>query len=234
QYILYKLEILKETILESYKNFEFHTIYHSISNFFVIDLSSFYLSIIKDNIYCNSKSSKERRSAQTIVFKLLSETALFLAPILSFTSEEVWAHIPDFKDKGDSIHLKNFPAIDKSGFESGHEKWEALIMFRNNILKEIENARNEKIIGDSLEADVELSLSGDMYKIISNDSELLKKITVVSGLKISSGSSEKIIVKKYIGEKCPRCWNWFKPLNDKEELCPRCSEVVKEMDIELH
>lgn len=234
QYILYKLEMLKKTILESYKNFEFHTIYHSISNFFVIELSSFYLSIIKDNIYCNSKSSKKRRAAQTIVFKLLSETALFLAPILSFTSEEVWAHIPDFKDKGDSIHLKNFPVIDKSDLKSGYEKWETLIILRDNILKEIENARNEKIIGDSLEADVELLLSGEVYEKVITDSELLKNITVVSGLNISSGSSEKVIVKKFIGKKCPRCWNWFKPLNDTTELCPRCSEVVKEMDVELY
>ncbi len=234
-YILYKLEDLKTTLLEAYKNFEFHTIYHSISNFFVVDLSSFYLSLIKDNIYCNDKDSLQRRASQTTVFKLLTETALYLAPILSFTSEEVWEHMPDFKDKGESIHLKNFPEINKSLYSKvDADRWEILMKLRNSILKEIENARNEKIIGDSLEADIEMTLTDEIYDKAVHDTDLLRTITVVSGLTISRGKSETIAVKKFLGEKCPRCWNWFiKGDNDElTELCPRCSEVVKEMDLE--
>ena len=162
---------------------------------------------------------------------------MFLAPILSFTVEEVWEHIPNFKGKEESIHLQNFPGIDRSGFnETDLSKWENLIRLRNNILKEIENARGDKIIGDSLEADIDLILPLEVYNEISKEYDLLKMILVVSGLNISSGNSEKITVKKFIGEKCPRCWNWFEASDEKEEftgLCPRCFKVIKEMDIEL-
>ncbi len=236
RYILYKLENLKEVVMNSYKSFEFHTIYHSISNFFVVDLSSFYLNIIKDNLYCNDVNSSERRAAQTVVFKILTETALLLAPVLSFTTEELWENLPEYKNKEKSIHLSNFPEIDKSILENGSGiNWNSIMEMRNNILKEIENARNKKIIGDSLEADIDLTVKEELYEKIKENAELLKKITVVSNLKLSSGTEENISVRKFIGEKCPRCWNWFVPderSNDFTELCPRCSVVVKEMDIE--
>jgi len=236
RFILYKLEVLKKIILEAYKNFEFHTIYHAISNFFIVELSSFYLSITKDNIYCNAKDSIARRAAQTTIFKLLTDTSLILAPILSFTVEEVWKHIPDFDEKCESIHLNNFPKINEKDLKNTDiKKWEEIINIKNSIQKEIENARNEKIIGDSLEADVELTLTKDKYAKLKNESELIKKVTVISGLKIVSGDSEQISVTKFHGDKCPRCWNWFNRTTkdrDHSELCLRCYEMIKEINLE--
>ena len=234
-YILHKLEDLKESVLRSYRKFEFHTIYHSISNFFIVDLSSFYLSIIKDNLYCNGKDSIERRAARTVVFRLLTETVLLLAPILSFTAEEVWEHMPPFSGKERSVHLHTFPSIDRSQLNSVNlKKWEDLHDLRNSILKSIENARNEKIIGDSLESDIELSLEPRIYNELKNEKDLIKAITVVSGLEIIEGESEKITIRKYSGHKCPRCWNWFRSEEGSghfPELCSRCNETVKEMKL---
>jgi len=234
-YILSKLEDLKTVIREAYRNYEFHTIFHAISNFFVVDLSSFYLSLIKDNVYCNGQDSPERKASQTAVFRLLLETALYLAPILSFTSEEVWEHMPHFEGKHKSIHLHNFPEMNQNVKEkSDRQRWDSLMVFRNSLLKEIETARNEKVIGDSLEAEIDLSLPEDMYRKILPDLDLLKSITGISGLNLSSGSGEKITVKKFTGKKCPRCWNWFKVEDGKTEdapICPRCTGVVKEMEL---
>ncbi len=232
-YILYKLQILKKKILEAYKMFEFHTIFHAISNFFITDLSSFYLHITKDNLYCNLKNSKERKATQTVIFKLLKETTLLLAPILSFTTEEVWEHIPDFKGKTESVHLCKFPEIDKE-FDNLESKeiWSVLMNIRDLVQKEIEAARSEKIIGDSLEAEITLTLPEKDFKVISNNKSIFKNITVTSKVNIKSGKVIDISVKKFEGSKCPRCWNWFEnSLNstDNTDLCPRCNSVIKEI-----
>lgn len=234
-YILYKLENIKDKVINSYKDYEFHTIFHTILNFFIVDLSSFYLNIMKDNFYCNSLNSSVRRASQSTIFRILKDTALLLAPILSFTTEEIWENIPNFNGKERSVHLHNFPKSD-TRFKNkiDLEKWEKTMLIRENILKEIENARNNKIIGDSLESEVHLILNDDMFNIINDNVELLKKITVVSSINLKKGK-DKIEIKKFEGEKCPRCWNWFKKekINHNfPELCNRCSEVMEDFQFE--
>ncbi|MEN8152633.1 MAG: isoleucine--tRNA ligase [Acidobacteriota bacterium] len=234
-YIIYKLESIKEKVINSYEHYEFHTIFHTILNFFIVDLSSFYLNIMKDNLYCNPLDSKERRASQTTIFRILRDTSLLLAPILSFTTEEIWENIPEFEGKERSVHLHNFPSVDPVLKENiDIEKWEKIMVIRENILKEIENARNKKIIGDSLESEVNLSLKKDMYSLMIDNVELLKKITVVSNINLVEGD-EKIEIVKFEGEKCPRCWNWFKmeeKNNDFPDLCPRCSDFMEDFKFE--
>jgi isoleucyl-tRNA synthetase len=238
-YILSKLQKVKQKIYQSYKEYEYHVIFHTIFNFFTIDLSSFYLHFIKDNLYCNPTNSKIRRTAQQVIFKLLKETVLILAPILSFTTEEVWEYLPNFKGKEESVHLHLFPEVEERYITAiDEEKWKNILNVRNRILKEIEEARNNKIIGDSLEADLNLKLSDkedNAYTLFKDNLDLIKEILVVSDVNVSQSEEEILEVKKSKGQKCPRCWNRFKEdRKDLEfpELCSRCAPLVKESNID--
>ena len=232
-FMLNRLQHVKSKILQAYKDFEYHIVYHAISNFFTNDLSSFYLHFMKDNLYCNEKKSNIRKSAQTVIFKLLKETLLLAAPILSFTAEEAWEHLPQFKEKEESIHLHLFPEVENNYFNTVDEKkWEQILALRDNVLKEIEEARGtQKTIGDSLEAEINLHLKDDLYSTVENNLELIKELLVVSKINMNKSEDEKITVKKSEGEKCPRCWNWFFE-DTSSELCPRCSRVVTELKID--
>jgi len=235
-YTLARLQVVKEKILNSYKNFEYHTIYHTVSNFMTKDLSSFYLNFIKDIIYCAPVNGKERKAAMTVIFKLLKETVLLLAPILSFTAEEVWGHLPNYEGKEESVHLELFPKVEKKYTEKvDNDKWEKILEIRDRILKEIEETRNKKIIGDSLEAVVNLTLIKDEFELVEKNLALFKEILVIAKLNIKKGDKESIEVKKSEGSKCPRCWNYFEEDtkdNKYSELCPRCNNTVKEMNLE--
>jgi len=234
--MLYKLQEIKKKILHSYLEYEYHVIYHTISNFFTVDLSAFYLNIQKDNLYCNTGHSPRRRAAQTVIFKILTDTLLIMAPILSFTTEEAWQHLPGFEGKESSVHLHLFPRLE--GKYLNHidiDKWERILAVRDRILKDLEDARNRKIIGDSLEAALDLALDGGSYALVSDNIELFKEITVVSQITVKKSQTERIDVLKSTGNKCPRCWNWFSGDTASQkfpELCPRCSAVIEEMKIE--
>ncbi len=235
-YILDSLQKLKDKVLTSYRNYEYHTIYHAISNFFTTDLSSFYLNFMKDILYCNGKESVERRSGQTAVFTLLKETLLLMTPILSFTTEEAWDHLPQFEGKLESVHMHTFPEMDNRYSEKlDCNKWEMVMEIRELILKELEAARNEKVIGDSLEASVTVDLSEEKFAVASDLETLIKEILVVSEVSVNSASEDKVSVAKVEGNKCPRCWNWFTEDtsdNKFENLCPRCNNTALEMGIE--
>jgi isoleucyl-tRNA synthetase len=235
-YILNKLQHTKQKILQAYASYEYHIIYHTMSNFFTNDLSAFYLNFMKDNLYCNPQNSVARRAAQTAIFKLLKESLLLMAPILSFTTEEAWAYIPDFPEKESSIHLHQFPEIEEQYFQFIDEnKWDQIGKLREKILKKIEEARNNKIIGDSLEAEITLELTNELYQLCEKNLDLFKEILVVSGLSLIKSQTERITIKKSEGDKCPRCWNWHMAdtsTNQFPELCPRCSEVLKEIKLD--
>jgi isoleucyl-tRNA synthetase len=237
-FILHKLQEIKQKVLQSYKDFEYHVIYHTISNFFTIELSSFYLNFIKDNLYCNTKASPTRKAAQTAIFKILKDTLLIMAPILTFTAEEAWEHLPSFPGKEKSVHLQLFPEIEKKYLEPGKidkEKWEKILALRDRILKEIEEARSLKVIGDSLEAELNLQLDDNFYDVVSGNIELFKEITVVAKINATKSTEEKITVKKSEGNKCLRCWNWYEEDtsgNQFPEICPRCAQVVEEMNLD--
>lgn len=238
RYTLHRLELTKKKILQSYKEYEYHIIYHTISNFFTVDLSAFYLNFIKDILYCNSKDSAERKAAQAVIFKLLKETVLLLAPVLTFTAEEVWEHIPAFDGQEESVHLHTFPQVDEKFLDAVDlGKWENVMVLRDRINKEIEEARNRKVIGDSLESEIRLGLAGQFYDLVSQNADLFKEILVVSGIELekTAEEDERIEVKKFEGEKCPRCWTWFKAEGadgEFHELCTRCRSVAKELNID--
>ncbi len=242
RYILFRLQQVKQKIFQAYNDFEYHIIFHTASNFFTVDLSAFYLNFTKDNLYCNPNDDTRRRTTQWVIFKLLKETALLLAPIFAFTSEEAWVHIPNFEGKEDSIHLHRFPEVENKYLENlDAEKWRNIMTIRDMCLKELEESRNQKVIGDSLEAELHLQLidkgegNENLYQLAANHVDLLKEILVVSGFSVEKADAEAVKVIKSEGGKCPRCWNWYKEdtsANPYPELCPRCAGVVKEMNLD--
>ncbi len=232
RYILQRLQEVKARVLQAYGNFEYHAIFHALFNFFTNDLSSFYLNFQKDNLYCNRPDDPRRRASQHAVFTLLQETLLLMAPILSFTCEEAWGFLPAWPQKAPFIHLERFPGVDEGllrGVDNG--RWEKIMALRDRLLKEIETARAQKRIGDSLEAAIEVVAAGDDEKLLRENRELFKTILVIAALDVRAGREEKITVRKADGRKCPRCWNWVAPLPVDPvhpELCPRCAAAVKE------
>jgi isoleucyl-tRNA synthetase len=237
RYILSRLQEIKQKLLQSYKDYEYHIIYHSISNFFTVELSAFYLNFTKDILYCDATDSVSRKTTRAVIFKLLHDTVLLLAPVLSFTTEEVWEHSADFEGKLESVHMHTFPVIEEQFLETetNKDKWRHIILLRDRVLKEIEEARGEKLIGDSLEADIHLGLPGNYYDLVKENTDLFKEILVVSDIHLKQSEQETIDVRKSGGNKCPRCWNWFNEdtsPNPYPELCPRCSDVVKEMNLD--
>ncbi len=232
RYILQRLQEVKARVLQAYQDFEYHAIFHALFNFFTNDLSSFYLNFQKDNLYCNRPGDPRRRASQHVVFTLLRETLLLMAPILSFTCEEAWGFLPDHAGKAPFIHLERFPQVDERlGRGVDGKRWERIMVLRDRLLKEIEAARAQKRIGDSLEAVIEFVGGDDDEKLLSENVELFRTILVIAGLDVRAGKEETITVRKAEGRKCPRCWNWVAPTPvdpDHPELCPRCAAAVKE------
>ena len=156
-----------------------------------------------------------------------------MAPILSFTCEEAWGYLPDYPGKVPFIHLERFPEIDEKFLRAVDEvRWEKIMTIRDRLLKEIETARAARLIGDSLEADIEITATGDDEELLHNHNDLFKTIMVIAALTVRTGKLEKITVSKAQGRKCPRCWNWVAAAPySHAELCPLCAETIKESTI---
>ncbi|MBF0252255.1 MAG: isoleucine--tRNA ligase [Candidatus Omnitrophica bacterium] len=242
KWILAKLSNLVENTQMWYETSNFHRIYRAVYDFCVIDVSSIYLDVSKDVLYVSAAASHERRSSQTALFYILDVLARILAPILSFTSEEIWSYY-SFKDKPESVHLALWPSLvyktEAWKDESLLNNWEKLIELRDFVMKELEIKRDEGLIGSSLEAKV-LFTSKDKHVLsfLETNIKLLPSLFKISqaetisykdGMKLSETLSIAINVVTAEGDKCPRCWIYSKEIGaDKNnvELCPRCSEAV--------
>ncbi|MDC4227378.1 MAG: class I tRNA ligase family protein [Candidatus Manganitrophus sp.] len=179
RWALYRLQILNEKVQRAYREAEFHTIFHALNNFCAVDLSSFYLDILKDRLYASAAKSPERRAAQSVLLETLTTLVRLMAPILSFTAEEIWGYMPaDLKEK-ESVLLTTFPMVSKMGrppegknflkkSESNKtflETWGKLIEVREEVSRLLEQQRREKKIGSSLEASVTLSAEGESWVV---------------------------------------------------------------------
>lgn len=241
KWAIMKLDNLINKVNEAYNNFDFHIVFHSIHNFCVIDMSNFYLDIIKDRLYCEAPDSELRRSAQTVMYKILSAIARLLAPILSFTADEIWKYMP--KAEGDderSIFLNDMPKV--SGLDFTEEfitKWDYIYNLRVDAKKALEIKRAEKLIGSSLEADLVITCTDSGYDKLLEIKDLLPAIFIVSRVDIEKGidgdyegenTGLGFTVKKASGEKCERCWIYSDSVGTNHEhptLCSRCAEAVK-------
>ena len=235
-----KLDNLIDKVNEAYNAFDFHIVFHAIHNFCVVDMSNFYLDIIKDRLYCEAPDSKLRRSAQTVMYMILSAISRLVAPILSFTADEIWSYMNHSKDENpESVFLNDMPT--KSGLSFDDEfisKWEFIYSLRIDAKKALELKRADKVIGSSLEADLVIT-AGDSFDKLNAVKDILPAVFIVSRVEIArDGDAEftgettglGFTVKRASGEKCERCWAYSDTVGHSHEhptLCERCAATVK-------
>ncbi|KGX83915.1 isoleucine--tRNA ligase [Pontibacillus marinus] len=237
QYMLLRLQELTQKVRDGYDAYEYATIYHAIHNFCTIDLSAFYLDFAKDVLYIESQDNPRRRSIQTVYYEMLTSLTKMLSPILSHTADEVWKHIPGVE--AESVQLTDMPeAKDVPNQDALKAKWDHFMNVRDDVLKALEEARNEKVIGKSLEAHVTLVPKDEQTKELLQSVDHLEQLLIVSGASISDEASDAkqydhvdVAVKAHPGEKCQRCWVVTEELGQSEkhpDLCPRCASIVEE------
>lgn len=231
RWALHRLQKLIRRIREAFERFEFHLVYHTVQNFCAVEMSALYFDILKDRLYTFPSSSKGRRSAQTVLYQILKDLTSLMAPILSFTTEEVWQHLPGEKEKEISIHLTSFPEVREEYMDQAlEERWERIWEVREAVTKALEVARKEKKIGLSLDAHVRLSLPDKLYSIIKPYENELKSIFIVSSVALHPGGDEiKVEVARAEGKKCERCWNYDLSVGRDSRhptICERCLRAL--------
>lgn len=242
KWALMKLSELTAKVRAGYDAYEFHTVFHAIHNFCVVDMSNFYLDVIKDRLYCDDTTGLSRRSAQTAMYLILNALVRMLSPILCFTADEIWQAMPHGEgDDTRNVAYNDMPsACDAYTFdEANMAKWSKLTAFRDDVNKALEGARNEKVIGKPLEASVTIYASEEDAKMLSGCGQDLADLCIVSELKVVSGEGEgmaseyfpglTIAVQRAAGEKCLRCWKQSHSVGTDAKhpaLCARCAQVV--------
>jgi len=240
-----------EQIYGWYEDYEFHRIYHAVYDFATIDLSSLYFDILKDRLYTASPNSRLRRSSQTALYKIVNAITRALAPIYSFTCDEIWQYLPQEGEPLESVHMADFVPADRliGGF-SQHtferlKNWNQLIEVRSAVLKVLEKARKDKFIGNSLEAKVKIFSQGKQLDLLREYESFLPTLFIVSQVEITedlgsemyfneSDSSLKIAVLRADGKKCERCWNYTTDVGkdkDFETVCQKCSVALRELGL---
>ena len=219
--------------------------FHAIHDFAVVDLSAFYFDVLKDRLYTFAPRSVGRRSAQTAVYRIASALLRLVAPILTFTSEEVWKHFPRGGGEGESIHCARFPlaeGLERAASEPVAANWARLAAIRPHVLKALEEARNAKTINSGLEAKVTLSASGEQAELLAKYAASLPALFIVSQVRLDAasavGNSEAtdsigVLVERAEGKKCERCWNYSTHVGESAEyptICERCVAALEEIE----
>ncbi|ELP8734904.1 isoleucine--tRNA ligase [Staphylococcus pseudintermedius] len=234
RYILNRLREFTAGTLDHYESFDYLNIYQEVQNFINVELSNFYLDYGKDILYIEEKNAHKRRSMQTVLFEILVNMTKLLAPIIPHTAEEVWSHIEQVDEE--SVHLTNMPAKEEVD-QALLDKWNTFMALRDDVNRALEAARNEKVIGKSLEAKVKIgnSSSFDTLAFLEGFNDLhqlfiVSQVELVEDTKGEAYQHGTIEIAKADGEKCARCWNYSESLGsvgELDDLCPRCQEVVK-------
>ena len=247
-----KLNELIESCMAAYNDYEFHVVSHLINDFCVVELSSFYLDIIKDRLYCEERDSLKRRSAQTALYLILDSMTRLFAPILAFTCDEIWLAMPH-RDGDDVRNIvfneMNKPFTDYALSDDEMARWAQMIKLRDDVNVVLEQARADKRIGKALEAAVYLHTESDEAKTVIDElhasTMTLDELFIVSEVwalddmdgtgelaasgKSSLASGLSISVKEAPGIKCPRCWKHSTLADPETGLCPRCAAVVAKL-----
>ncbi len=218
--------------VKNYDEYDFHGVFHDLANFCTVDLSKLYIDITKDRSYVEAPTSKTRRAVQTAMYTVLSMITRILAPLLTFTADEIWRAMPHVaSEDARSVLLNDIPTYDESlTFPEIKAHWDHLFELRDDVMKELETARANKLIGKSLEAQLHIVASGEQYAVLDSFRDQLAAIFIVSAVSLESGEGEmKVTVEPASGEKCDRCWMFTEDGETTEDghLCARCMETVK-------
>ena len=247
QYMLRETSAFAADVRNGYDEFAFHKIYHRVNHFCIVDLSAFYFDVLKDRLYISAPKSHGRRSAQTAIWKIGEALTRLLAPIMTFTCEEIWGYLPKIAGREESVHLAAFPSAseittasdsESAGKSTSDEDWSTLRAVRDDVLKALEEARNNKLIGTGLEAQVSIAASDPVYSVLKRHQDQLRYLFIVSAVETQLATSSdgiaamKVEVKKAGGQKCERCWNYSTRVGEDTNyptVCERCSAVLKEL-----
>jgi isoleucyl-tRNA synthetase len=248
QYILRQTCAFAADVRTAYDDFAFHKIYHRVNHFSIVDLSAFYFDVLKDRLYISAPKSQGRRSAQTAIWRIGEALVRLLAPIMTFTCEEIWTFLPATPSRAESVHLALFPAtaeilgdaaIPATGSKSD-EEWTTLRAVRDEVLKALEEARNNKLIGTGLEAQVAITATDPVYSLLQRHADQLRYLFIVSAVTLTQGAGNgttgiHVEVKKADGAKCERCWNYSIRVGEDKTyptVCERCSSVLQQLETE--
>jgi len=249
KWALHRLQKLIERVRKAFEKFEFHIFFHTFHNFCAVDMSALYLDILKDRLYTSKADSLERRAAQTTLWEILTAMTQLMAPVLSFTAEEVWHHL--FKTnpespRGDrsSVHLELLPEVNEAFVNDPlAADWDKLLEIRGEISKALEQARKEKLIGHSLDAAVQVYAPQEVFPLLKAHADQLSTLSIVSAAVLHDPTVQppmdaftsevvkglRIKVTKAEGEKCERCWQYSPYVGTNPQhptLCERCAAIV--------
>ncbi len=241
QFALIRLNRMAERVLKAYEKYEFHVVYQSIHHFCAVELSAFYLDIIKDRLYASAPNDAGRKAAQSVLYDALMSITKLMAPILPYTADEVWKFIPGTELP--SVQMSEFPAIRTAYYNDTLEsKWNRFIDIRDEALKALEEARQGKVIGNSLSAALHLYPTAETREVLSQLSEL-DQLFIVSAVYVhgeeesapdSANKHMAVEVEVADGEKCERCWIVTPEVGQSQEhptLCKRCAAVVETLEL---
>jgi isoleucyl-tRNA synthetase len=240
QWALMRLQQLKKEVEAAYEAYDFHVLFHAIHNFCTVEMSSFYLDIIKDRLYVSKADDPARRSAQTAMYEILNDLIVMLSPVLSFTMEEVWQFMKKPANAPESVQMLPWPEVKAEYINEALEtKFDNFIAIRSEVTKVLEGHRQNKTIGNSLEAKVVLYAEGEALEILKSVEKDLPTLIIVSQVEVHEGAAEgeeatgrndlKVTVKPADGHKCERCWTYSESVGKNEthpDLCDRCAAVV--------
>jgi isoleucyl-tRNA synthetase len=240
RWALHRLSELIPRVQKSYEDFEFHTIFHALNNFCSVDLSAVYLDILKDRLYTFRADSPLRRGSQTVLFDIVVAMTKLMAPVLSFTAEEIWRTLaaqPGGHLGVSSVHLSTFPEIQSQWQDADlAQRWEQLLEVRVAVQAALEDQRRDKVIGSSLEADVQIKANPERHKLLDQYVKDLPAIFIVSRVELAKVNHLPhkpdfvAIVSKAKSKKCERCWNYREAVGENSThptLCDRCVEAVQ-------
>jgi len=246
QYVLRQTAALAADVERWYQEFAFHKIYQRVLNFCAVDLSAVYFDVLKDRFYTSTPWSPGRRAAQTATWRILEALVRLLAPIMSFTSEEVWGYLPTVAGRPPSVHMALFPTREQILGSANVpedarqlEDWTTLLGVREQVLKSLEEARNAKQIGKSVEAQIKVSATDPVFSVLARYRDELRYLFIVSAvtleLKASGNGTGAVSVEvgKAEGKKCDRCWNYSVHVGEDSNypsVCERCSAVLKDLE----
>lgn len=234
KWALMKLNHLIKDCTKAFDEYDFNKAYQAINTFCVVDMSNFYLDIIKDRLYTSKKESTKRKAAQTVMYEILNSLVRIIAPMTSYTAEEIWKYMPHKETENkESVMLEYWPEP-KEKYENKEleEKWNKIIKIKEEVAKALEVARAEKIIGHSLNAKVIINADKENYEFLKEKEELLQEIFIVSGVEIRESTEFSVEVAVADGQKCERCWMYSVTVGEDKEnptICHKCSEALKGM-----
>ncbi len=233
KWAIIKLNDLIVKVKEAYDNYEFHQVYHSVHNFCVVDMSNFYLDVLKDRLYIEKADSKSRRAAQTAIYIIVDAMTRMISPILAYTSDEIWKYMPHCNDSNcENILFNSMPdTVNVIVDDSFTEKWDKIHALRDDVKKSLESYIKDKTIKSSLEAQIRLVCDDENYAFLESVKDELASAFIVSSVIIEKGDKNgvQIAVEKALGEKCERCWSISETVGKNSNhptLCSKCCDIL--------